>query len=170
MRNFFLLVLPLACMAFCETGWITVNFDERASIDFPAEPEKTGANGVPIWSSYGKDSSFKCIALCISYSNFGLDSARLAKELEGENFYKNFKTSMLGQIQNAKLLTEEVTKVKGRPAYKLTVDMGEKGPFSRMYCTNVFVGEKMYSCSFYENDRKPQEANRNKFFESFKVN
>ena len=168
MRKFLLLILPLACMAFSKADWITVNFDERVSIDFPAEPAKTETNGIPIWS-YDKDTAFKCLALVIDYSKFGLDSTALAKELGGENFYKEFRTSMLGQIPGATLLTDEVTKVKGWPAYKLSVDLGEKSSFDRMYCVNVFVGEKMYSYSFYENAGNLREAGKTKFFDSLRV-
>jgi len=41
--------------------------------------------------------------------------------------------------------------------------------FDRMYCVNVFVGEKMYSYSFYENVNKSQETGKAKFFDSFRV-
>jgi hypothetical protein len=94
----------------------------------------------------------------------------LAKQLEGKPFYDGFRDAMIDQIKGAALVSEEITKVLGWPAYKTVVQMpGKSGTMTKLYGLNVFIGTKVYSCSFYEDANKPQEASRAKFFDSFKI-
>jgi hypothetical protein len=169
MKKLLFLTLPIICLAFIKADWITVKIDEKVSIDFPSAPDTMEANGTHIWSNM-KEDGFKCMVVVLDFANFGLDSAGLAAQMEGESFFEDFKTSMLAQMKGASLLTEEVTKVKGWPAYKMVIDLGATtDKISKAYCTNMFVGQRLYSLFFYENPAKPEEIKKNKFFDSFRV-
>ncbi|HEY6504637.1 MAG TPA: hypothetical protein VIZ28_11730 [Chitinophagaceae bacterium] len=166
MRRFALLLAPVLIMAFSKADWITIKLDKRVSVDFPYQPETSETNGNAIWST-NKDTAFKCMAMVVNFAQFGLDSAAVAKELDGEPFYAGFKSSMLEKMKGASVLSEEITKVNGWPAYKLTVALGSNANnMDRVYISNIFVGDKMYSLSFYESTARPQLISRKKFLES----
>lgn len=169
MKKFVFLLAPLVMMAFSNADWITVKLDKRVSVSFPTQPEKADMNGNVMWSTTG-DTTFKCMVLVVDFGTLGLDSAALASQLDGEPFYKGFKTSMLEKMNGATLLSEEVTRVNGWPAYKLAVALGSNGnKVDRVYISNIFVSDKMYSLSFYENTARPQLMNRRKFMESVTI-
>jgi hypothetical protein len=162
-----LLMLPLAAFTYAE--WVSFKLDDRATINFPAQPETKDVNGNNMWLK-DVDENGRCMAMVVDFAKFGTDSAGLAAELQKEGTYEMFKNSMLAQMPGATAISDKVTPYKGRPGYQIIVNAtSANSKLDRVYMQMVFAGTKMYALSFYEGSAKPQEANRNKFLNSLVV-
>jgi hypothetical protein len=169
MTKFLLLILPIVCMSFIMQDWVTVSLDEKVSLAFPVKPEEVASDGSHVWNATDEAGS-KYLAVVVDFAAFGIDSATLAKQLQGTAFYKGFASSMLDKFEGATIVSEEITKLSGWPAYKMEVQLpGKSGAATKLYGLNVFIGTKVYSSSFYEAEGPPQQANRAKFFNSLTV-
>jgi hypothetical protein len=168
-KTLLLLFVPL--LAFATIDWVIVKLDSRVSVSFPIKPEEKDMSGNPVWvADANKDS--RCMVMVIDFQKFGMDSVALAAEMEKEEAFDQFKDGILGQIEGSSLISEKKTTVAGKTSFEYIIDMGKKdtAALNKMYNKNVFIGNKMYSLSFYEKEGKPQDALRDKFFASFKLN
>jgi hypothetical protein len=169
-KLFALLLLP--SLAFATTiDWITVRLDDRVSVAFPAKPEEKEMSGNAVWVADSGPNA-RCMAMVLDFEKFGMDSATLAGEMGKDESFAQFKEGILGQIEGATLISEKKTTTSGKMTFEYVIDMGKKdtAALNKMYNKNIFIGNKMYSFSFYEKDHLPQTAAREKFFNSFKLN
>lgn len=164
-----LLLLPF--LSFVAADWVTVKLDERVSVSFPSTPltKEIGENNAWI-QDIGKDA--RCMAMFMDFTNFGMDSAGVAAEMEKPESLANFRVGVLQEIANSKLVSEKTIKVKGYTCFEYVIDMGKTDPeaLNMMYNRNIFIGSKMYTMNFFEKNNSSHEADRTKFFTSFKVN
>jgi hypothetical protein len=171
MRKKFLAFLFLPMLAFAATtDWVNVNLDERVSVSFPNQPEEKEMSGNAVWVADASNDA-RCMAMVLDFEKFGMDSVMLAAEMGKEESFTQFKEGILGQIEGATLISERKTTTAGKMTFEYVIDMGKNdtAALNKMYNKNVFIGNKMYSLSFYEKDGKPQTEARNKFFNSFKL-
>lgn len=171
MKKIFFALLALPFLAFVAADWVTVKLDEKVSLSFPAEPEKRDMQGNSVWVQ-DIDADARCMAMIVDFSKFGMDSAGLAAEMEKDASFADFRQGVLGQIENSKLISEKKSKIKGKTCFEYVINMGKENDpaaLNIMYSRNIFVGNKMYTLSFYEKNNKLREQDRNKFFNSFKL-
>jgi hypothetical protein len=166
-KTLLLLFVPL--LAFATADWVNVKLDERVSVTFPVTPEEKQMSGNAVWvADFGPNA--RCMAMVMDFEKFGMDSAMVAGEMGKEESFTQFKEGILGKIEGSTLISEKKTTVAGKMCFEYIIDMGKKdtAALNKMYNKNVFIGNKMYSLSFYEKEGKPQLEARNKFFNSFK--
>ena len=159
--------LPL--LAFVAVDWVTIKLDGRTSIDFPSQTESKDMGGNPLWiQEINKDA--RCMAMVFDFGKLGLDSASLAAEMGKPESFEQFKQGVVGQMEGASVISEKNTTINGRKVFEYLIDMGTKdtSELNRMYNRNIFIGEKMYTLSFFERGKSPQAQLRNKFFNSFR--
>ncbi|MET0634498.1 MAG: hypothetical protein ABWZ25_00640 [Chitinophagaceae bacterium] len=163
-----LLLLPF--LAFVTVDWVTVKLDDRATVSFPAEPESRDLSG-NIVRVKDVDKDARCMAMTVDFTQFGMDSAGLAKEMENEQSLEQFREGALGQIAGSTLISERRGITNGKTYFEYVINMGKTDPeaLNIMYSRNIFAGSKMYTLSFYEKDKRPREEDRNKFLNSFKL-
>jgi len=168
-KTLLLLFVPL--LAFATADWVSVKLDNRVSVHFPVKPEEKEMSGNDVWVADAGPNA-RCMAMVLDFEKFGMDSTMLAAEMGKEESFSQFKEGILGQIEGSSLISEKKTTVAGKMCFEYVIDMGktDTAALNKMYNKNVFIGNKMYSLSFYEKDAKPQVESRNKFFNSFKVN
>jgi|SRR5215211_1793593 len=170
MKKHLLAFLFLPLLAFAFDDWISVQLDDRVSINFPSQPMMQESNGNKIWI---KDvSGGRCMAMVIDFAKFGMDSATLATEMNKPESFEQFKTTFLNQVQGAMLVSEKNSVHEGRRVFEFVITMGnsqDTSGINKTYNKNIFVANKMYSMSFYENDKKPQPELKKKFFNSIKI-
>lgn len=168
-KLFVLFFLPL--LAFTVTGdWTTVSISPGVSVDFPSDPIQKESGGNPVWVAM--DSNSYCVAMVIDFEKMGVDSAQVAAELHGQQFYDDFKSSYMGQLPGATLASEKKIRVKGHLAFDFLVNLADKAdsPYNRVHSRTIFLGTKAYSLSFFESDTKPDPEGLSKFFGSFTLN
>lgn len=168
-KTLLLLFVPL--LAFATADWVNVKLDDRVSVNFPATPDEKEMSGNAVWVADAGPNA-RCMAMVLDFAKFGMDSVTLAAEMGKEVSFTEFKQGILGQIEGSTLISEKKTTVAGKMCFEYVIDMGktDTAALNKMYNKNVFIGNKMYSLSFYEKDDKPQPEARNKFFNSFKLN
>lgn len=162
----------LPFLAFVAADWITVKIDNRVTVSFPATPEEKEMSGNQVWVQ-DVDKDGRCMAMLLDFSKFGMDSATLASEMSKDASFDDFRQGILGQIEGSTLISEKKTKVQGKLCFEYVINMGKDGQadaLNIMYSKNIFVGNKMYTLSFYEKNNKPREADRTRFFNSFRLN
>lgn len=167
MRKHLLFLFFLPLLAFGFNDWVTVNIDEKVSVNFPSQPEEKDMGGNP--SLVAKmDNGNGCMSMVIDFSAFGMDSATLANEMSKPESFDQFKQSFLAQIPTAKLISEKNTKALGRTCYEFVVEMNEGSEKTTMYNKNIIEGSKMYSFNFYDKNNNSEE-DRNKFLNSIQI-
>ncbi|HEX2606470.1 MAG TPA: hypothetical protein VHK91_03785 [Flavisolibacter sp.] len=171
MKKYLLLLFVVPVFAFTYADWVSIKIDDKVSVQFPVQPENKEMNGNAVWvSDVNKDS--RCMVMLMDFTKFGMDAAQLEQEMAKEESFGQFRDGILGQIEGSKLIAEKKTKLQGYNTFEFDINMGktDTAQLNRMYNKNIFIGSKMYSLSFYEKNNKPQTEERNKFFNSFKVN
>jgi len=149
--------------------WEQVKLDENASISFPSKPDKTIFEGKQVWIA-SVDSTAQCMAMITDLKKMGLDANTLAERLKRKETYQTIKGGMLRGSPGAIALSESITTFKGKPAYILKLDLkGEKEDFNIAYILTVYVNVKMYTFTFMEKYQNPHEADKNKFWNSLKL-
>jgi hypothetical protein len=157
-------------MAFTSFEWVTVSIDERVSVDFPVQPEQSEMSGNPVWTADANNNA-RCMTMTVDFKNYGMDSVQLAAEMAKPEAYGDFKGGVLGQIEGSSIITEKNTSTLGYKTFEFVIDMGKKDTSSLniMHNKNIFVGAKMYTLTFLEKNGKPQDKERNQFFNSLKI-
>jgi hypothetical protein len=165
-----LIALFLPFVAFTTFDWLTVSLDEKVSVDFPSEPEKNEMSGNPVWVA-NPNADSRCMTMVLDFEKFGMDAEMVKAEMGKPESFEGFKTGILSQMKGATIVEEKSTTIQGYTAFEFIVDMPAKDTagLGTMYNKNIFVGSKMYNLSFFEKKDKPQEENRNKFFNSLKI-
>jgi hypothetical protein len=147
--------------------WVTVQLDDRVSLDFPAQPKKEKDGSYAVWR-YDMVPTASCIARVRDYTqeeiNFtrdGRDSASMAARME------QLKTDILAEAEKSgdKLLSAKQGTIQGHTSIETVTDLGKY----ILYIKIILVGAKTYSLSFIGWKQQPQEAFRNQFLNSFKV-
>ncbi len=169
MKKILLILAAFVLVSFTAADWVRVSIDSRASVLFPKKAEAQTVGQNQMWQQ-GVDSNERCMALIIDFGQFGLDSAGVAAEMGKEETFDQFSESMIGQMEGAEFVSKEKTTENGRLVFKYTVDVSKmKGMvYKRMFSRNVFVGDKLYSLSYYVDDTKPS-ANTARFLNSLEV-
>lgn len=171
MKKQLLFVLFVPLFSFTLLEWTTVNVDQRVSVQFPNQPRQTESSGNKVWIA-DVDINSRCMSMMLDYKQYGMDSAAVAVEMNKPESFENFKNGVLGQIKGASVIAEKTTTTLGKMTYEFVFDMGKKdtSSFNIMYSKNIFVGQKMYTLSFFEKSGNPQPAMRQKFMNSFRLN
>lgn len=170
MKKLFLGLLLLPFFAFTAADWITVKLDERAVVDFPAEPEKSDIEGNAQWIQ-DVDKDARCMAMIVDFKNLGMDSVQLAAEIVKEQSFIDFRQGVLKQMPGATLISEKKGTIAGKMYFEYLIKMNKSGQPDTfiVYNRNIFAGDKLYILSFYEKNNLPREPDRNKFFASFRL-
>lgn len=150
--------------------WKTVKLDSRVSVAFPGEPEVEDKGGNPMWKTIIDDQAL-CMAMIIDFEKLGMDSASLATEMVKDDQFAAFRDGILGKMPGSSVVSERKRTVSGHLTYDFLINMGkDANSINKMYNRNIFVGSKLYSLSFLENDNQPEKELREAFFSSFKIN
>jgi hypothetical protein len=170
MKKLLLISFFLPLFAFSGIDWIRVKIDDRFSVDFPAKPEERELSGNPVWVADVNDDS-RCMLMTFDFGKQGLDSVALATEMNRAGAFEEFRDGVLEQMEGSFIVSERNTKFNGYTSFEYVINMGknEEGVLNIMYNKNIFVNDKMYSLSFYEKDKNPQEDARRNFFSSIIV-
>ena len=170
MKKLLLLSFLLPLLSFSGLDWINVDIDERWSVKCPSQPVEQEMQGNPVWISDLNDDS-RCMLMVVDFSKMGMDSLALSEEMSRTASFAEFRDGVLGQIEGASLISEKKDKVGGYMCFEFVIDMGkdDDNSLNIMYNKNIFVGNKMYSLSFYEKNNKPQAKSRNVYFKSILI-
>jgi len=170
MKKILLALFLLPLLAYSYADWVDLEIDKRMTVSLPVNPEKKDLNGNETWVA-DVNSDARCLVVVVDFSRFGLDSAGVANEMGNEKSFEEFKTGLLGQIPDAKVISEVNTTYNGKRCFEFIVDMGKKdtSALNKMYNKNIFIGSKMYSFSFYEKNHSSQRVSKDKFFNSIRI-
>ncbi|HEX2630224.1 MAG TPA: hypothetical protein VHM26_14455 [Chitinophagaceae bacterium] len=168
-RLWIVLFVFLPFMAFISFDWVTTSIDERASVDFPAAPDKQDVQGNAVLTANGDKSKY--VAVAFDFGKFGADSAMMAAELDKPEMMDQVKNGIMGELKGSTLVSEKDTLTNGYRTFEFIFDIPESDSvgLNRMHSKTVFVAAKMYSLSFIEDKDAPKEADRRKFFNSLKI-
>jgi hypothetical protein len=147
-KTFYLLLLLVATLAAtnptsAQTSWLTKKIDDRLSVKFPGEPQKTTKNGVDSYIFKGSDS--------ISYSSAFIDfkvvahadSAALAPIKDTQRFADQLKAGIAGQKANYAFGDIVIGTWKNYTTYILTgSDNADK---KKLSLHMILIGSKMYT-------------------------
>ncbi|MBB2145306.1 hypothetical protein GM921_07420 [Pedobacter sp. LMG 31464] len=170
MQHKLILFLLLAPVLFVSTfAWELVKLDENVSISFPSKPEKTIFEGKHVWIAT-VDSTAQCMAMITDLKKLGADVNTLTEQLKRKETYQILKSGMLRGSPGAVVLSESITTFKGKPAYRIKLDLkGEKEDYNIAHILTVYINAKMYTITFMETYQSSHEADKNKFWNSLKL-
>ena len=138
-----LFVLLLSAAAKAQTNWVTKNLDEKMSVKFPAEPQKTTTNGVAVYTVKGNDSVGYSAAV-IDYNIVAhLDSATLAPMKDSQEFADQIGMGMASKRPNYTFGGVTIGKWKTYTSYSFSgVENTSK---NRVVIHMILIGSKIYS-------------------------
>ena len=147
-KTYYLLLFVLmlsAATTKAQTGWITKKLDEKISVKFPSEPEKTTKNGVDIYTVRAKD-SIGYSANVIDYNVIvHLDSAALAPVKDTQQFADQMKMGIASKKTNYTFGDIVIGKWNTYTTYNLSAS--DKVNKNTLLMRMVLIGSKMYSVS-----------------------
>jgi len=140
-----LFVLLLSAAAKAQTNWVTKNLDEKMSVKFPAEPQKTTTNGVAVYTVKGNDSVGYSAAV-IDYNIVAhLDSTTLAPMKDSQEFADQIGMGMASKRPNYTFGGVTIGKWKTYTAYSISAT--ENTNKSTLSVQMILIGSKIYSFS-----------------------
>ena len=163
-----LFLLPLLAFNFM-VDWQLQQMDARASVEFPVKPVESEMSGNPIWIANIDDQN-RCMAMVFDYAAVGMDSAQVANELSDPAALAVFRDQLLGEFDNAKVLSENSSVNNGHILFEYEIDRGgDTLELNHWYSKCYFVSTKMYVLNYFERSKTKDNPTRAKFFGSFKV-
>ncbi|SDE04550.1 hypothetical protein SAMN05216464_103447 [Mucilaginibacter pineti] len=147
-KTYYLLLFALmlsAATSKAQTSWITKNLDEKISVKFPSEPEKTTKNGIDIYTLRAKD-SIGYSANVIDYNVVvHLDSAALAPVKDTQQFADQMKMGIASKKTNYTFGDIIIGKWNTYTTYNISAtDNNNK---NTLLMRMILIGSKMYSLS-----------------------
>ncbi|MEO7212529.1 hypothetical protein [Mucilaginibacter sp.] len=140
-----LFVLLLSTTLKSQTRWVTIKLDERLSVKFPSEPQKTAKNGIDIYTLRAAD-SVGYSANVIDYKVVAhLDSAALAPMKDKQEFADQLRAGLASVKTNYTFGDIEIGQWKTYTTYSLSAS--EKTNKNTLLIHMVLIGSKMYSLS-----------------------
>ena len=164
MRKFLaLFFLPLLAFA-TVSDWETLQIDSRTSISFPLTPEKTRDN---MWSIVSGNA--KNMMRIEDLEKRGVDSASLASIVRQPNVLDAFSKGFLTD-EGSSILSKKISSWNGYTVFDYVFNPGKNSQYQKLYAKLIFVGAKTYAPAVFVNDEKLSQGNREKFFNSFRLN
>jgi len=146
-KNLYLLlfVLILSAAAKAQTNWVTTKLDERISVKFPVEPQKTTNNGVDVYTARMSD-SLGYSATVIDYNVIAhLDSAAIAPMKDMQQFADQIRIGLASKKVNYTFGAVTMGKWKGYTTYSMTAI--ENTNKNTLLVQMILIGSRMYSLS-----------------------
>lgn len=170
MTKYLVLLFLIPFASFIPIDWVTINFDDRVSVDFPAQPVIEDLNGNPYYENENAGEA-KCIVMVTDFAKMGIDSATLSQSMSRTAALAEVRDGLLRDAKGSTLITEKRIKVGNKIAFEYYINTGvnKPGHYNRMYFRAIVFKDRFYSLYFYEDASKPKDEMRNRFFDSFKV-
>jgi hypothetical protein len=140
---YLLLFVLMSASAKAQTGWITQNLDEKLSMKFPAQPQKTTKNGVDIYTVREPD-SMAYSATIIDYKVvLHLDSAALAPMKGNQQFANQLRAGIASKKTNYTFGDITIGKWNTYATYSMSAS--ENINKDTLLIQMILIGSKMYS-------------------------
>jgi len=146
MKKYYYLLLfamVVSAMAQAQTGWVTQKLDNKLSVKFPAEPQKTAVNGMENYTSKTKDSVVYTAAVADLEVLAQLDSAMLAPMIDKPQFAEGIKKGIASKRPNYTFGDVTIGKWKTYTCY--TVSGTENTNKTKALAKIILIGSKMYT-------------------------
>lgn len=164
MKKFFVLfILPLFSFTIL-SDWETLQIDSRASIEFPLKPNMDKEDS---WSV--DFDHVRYLMKITDLSKRGLDSAALASIVKQPEMLDLFSKGFLVD-EGSSIIDKKISTLHGYTVFEYVFNPGKNSQFKKLYAKLIFVGAKTYAPAVFVNDEKASQDNRQKFFNSFKLN
>ncbi|WP_316831977.1 hypothetical protein [Pedobacter aquatilis] len=164
-KRYFLLLslLTLSIPALAQENWVRTKIDEKVSVAFPSEPQKTSKNGNDIFIDREADSILYSAVMMDLKPLAGLDSAKLATIKDTQGFADQFMKGVASQKTNYEFGKTTIAKWKGFTSYETSaVDKNGKGT---LYTYLIIIGSKVYTLTCRVPD-KLSTKNKERFISS----
>lgn len=139
----FVLLLPLAVSA--QTGWVTTKLDDRLSVKFPVEPQKTVKNGFNVYIYRAPDSLAYSATVIDFMVVANKDSAALAPVKDNPQFAEQLKMGMASSKPNYAFGDIKIGQWGTYTTYSVLAT--EKTNNNTLLMKMILIGSKMYSMS-----------------------
>jgi len=136
-------ILLLSFTTNAQTDWVTKQIDEKISIKFPSDPEKTTNNNADVFILKGADSVAYSGGV-IDLKNFGkLDSTTLASMKDNQKFADQLVGGIASQKKNYKFGAVTIGKWEMLTVY--TVNAYDDANKNKLFVKMIIIGSKLYS-------------------------
>jgi hypothetical protein len=140
-----LFVLILSAQAKAQTNWVTKNLDEKLSVKFPVEPEKTTKNGTDVYTLREKDSMAYSANVMDYKVMVHLDSAALAPMKDTQQFADQLRMGIASKKTNYTFGDIIIGKWNSYTTYNISAS--DKINNNTLLLRMILIGSKMYSLS-----------------------
>jgi len=140
-----LFVLMMSASAKAQTGWITQNLDEKLSVKFPAQPQKTTKNGFDFYTVREPDSMAYSVAVLDYKVVLHLDSAALAPMKDNQQFADQLRAGIASKKTNYTFGDITIGKWNTYATYSMSAS--ENINKNTLLIQMILIGSKMYSLS-----------------------
>jgi hypothetical protein len=142
---YLLLFVLMSASVKAQTGWITQNLDEKLSIKFPAQPQKTTKNGFVIYTLREPDSMAYSVAMLDYKVVLHLDSAALAPMKDNQQFADQLRAGIASNKTNYTFGDITIGKWNTYATYSMSAS--ENINKNTLLIQMILIGSKMYSLS-----------------------
>jgi hypothetical protein len=142
---YLLLFVLMSASVKAQTGWITQNLDEKLSIKFPAQPQKTTKNGFVIYTLREPDSMAYSVAMLDYKVVLHLDSAALAPMKDNQQFANQLRAGIASKKTNYTFGDITIGKWNTYATYSMSAS--ENTNKNTLLIQMILIGSKMYSLS-----------------------
>jgi hypothetical protein len=140
---YLLLFVLMSASVKAQTGWITQNLDEKLSIKFPAQPQKTTKNGFVIYTLREPDSMAYSVAMLDYKVVLHLDSAALAPMKDNQQFANQLRAGIASKKTNYTFGDITIGKWNTYATYSMSAS--ENINKDTLLIQMILIGSKMYS-------------------------
>lgn len=151
----------------------TAKLDMRASVVFPSKAEEMeGAASQILYNTLDKEHKITAMATAIDATQFGVDSATIAANYNNTLFVDLILQNITGQYGGMQLVSKKKIakgKMMGYDVVLSNDTPSEKVPYKNIYAQVFFAGAQIYALTVLALDGIDAATDRDKFFNSLKV-
>lgn len=157
----------------CTYGQYTAKLDTRASVVFPSKTkEMQGAASQIIYNTLDKENKITAMATAIDATQFGLDSVMIVANYNNTMFVDLLLQNITGQYNGMQLVSKKKIakgKLMGYDVVLNNETPNEQVPYKNIYAQVFFAGSAIYALTVLALDGVDATVDRDKFFNSLKV-
>ena len=143
-KTWYLLIIALLFSATtqAQTAWLTKKLDDRLSVKFPAEPQKTTSNAMDVYNVMENDGVGYSVSVMDFYAKAHIDSATLSSFKDNQQFADQVRMTMVSGMPNYKFGDVTIGKWKAYTAYTISGSGNTKQDKVSIFI--ILIGSKMY--------------------------
>jgi len=169
----FLFAVLCSCLSYVGFAQYTAKLDSRASVVFPSKTQEMQGIASPIiYNTLDREHKITGMATAIDATDFGVDSTMIVANYNNTLFVDLILQNITGQYPGMNMVSKKKIakgKMMGYEVVLKNETPSEKVPYKNVYAQVFFSGATIYALTVLALEGVDATADRDKFFNSLKV-